>query len=203
MPNIAYHNWLATDNLSDCASNIAYWISQVPNSNQLAGGTKSATVAASAAINTTETVVVRIPLLPGVTLQPGTRVRAVLNGTCTDTAANASTFGIRAGILGTVADASVATAATPVSGTTGTSIPFQAVLDFTVQTLGAAGTCFGTLTVTTNALTGIIAATQSAVVTFTSSTLATTTATWLDITAVTAATTTTLTFQNCAIEIEP
>lgn len=168
------------------------------------GGTvlRASTVAASAAINTTETNLLSAVIVPAVTLAVGSHVRITLEGTTTTTGANISTFTIRAGTAGTTADASVAAIATPVAGTTGTNIPFKVVIDFNVQTLGAAGTAFGSLTYVANAATGMVAA-VTAVVPFTSSTLATTTATRLDITYVSAATTTTTTFQDVTIEIIP
>jgi hypothetical protein len=207
---IADHRWLAQDDLSDCIGNVAYYLSETPTPGAAASAQRVTTTAASSAINTVETLLIKAPLViprtdfgqsfPG-TLNVGTLVRATLYGTCTATAANASTFTIRAGILGTTADASVATAAVT-SATSGSAIPFQVVIDLTVQTLGAAGTAFGSMNVTNTGVTGIAAVTNT-VVPFTSSTLATTTATWLDITYVTAVNTTTSTFQNCTIEIFP
>lgn len=209
--NQADHRWLAQDDLRDgVIQNIAFYLQ---NSGQpgLGGGTRASTVAASAAINTTETLLVRTPLLIpssvvgqslGGTLQVGSVVRAILFGTCTTTVANTSTITIRAGTLGTTADASVAAITVPAAGTTGTNVPFEIMVQFTVQTLGAAGTAFGSLVYTANAATGL-SATNPAVVAFTSATLATTTATWLDVTFVSAATTTTATFQNCTIEVIP
>jgi hypothetical protein len=194
------------DNLSDVAGNLNYWLQNTITPGSGTGYSRVASAAASSAINTTETVLVKSPLILPVApafgeLNIGTRVRATLYGTCTASAANASTFTIRAGILGTTADASVATAAVT-SASSGTGVAFQVVIDFTVQTLGAAGTAFGSMTVTNTGITGIAAVTNT-VVPFTSSTLATTTATWLDITYVSAATTTTCTFQNCVLEIWP
>ena len=201
MPNISEHHWLSSDNLSDCIGNVSYWMAQTPTVGSLASASRTTSVAASAALNTVETLLIKAPLIPGVTLAVGSRVRATLYGTNTSTAGNASTFGIRAGILGTVADASVATAAVT-SATSGTTIGFQVVIDLTVQTLGAAGTAFGSMTVVNTGVTGLAAVTNT-VVPFTSTTLATTTATWIDFTYVSAVNTTTSTFQNCIVEIFP
>lgn len=167
------------------------------------GGTvlRASTVAASAAINNTETLLLAATIAPGVTLGVGSIVRMTAHGTCTSTNADVSTFRIRAGILGTTADASVATAAVTSSGS-GTNIAFEVVITFTVQTLGATGTAFGSMRVTNTGVTGISAVTNT-VVPFTSATLATTTATRLDLTYVAAAATTTCTFQDVDIEIIP
>jgi hypothetical protein len=164
----------------------------------------AATVSASGAINSTETLLLNIALVAGATLKVGSKVRVVADGTCTASAANVPTFTLRAGTLGTKSDASVAAIALAVSGVTGTAVPFRAVIEMTVQTLGAAGTCFGSLVLLDGGtgLTGL-SATAIQVVPFTSATLATTTATFLDITFVTAASTTTATFQDVSIEVIP
>jgi hypothetical protein len=208
MSNIDTHNVLGQDDLRDVATHIANAVSLNPASGILAGATQSRTVAATAALNTTETLIGRIPLiLPSTvgpyngTLNVGSRIEAVIHGTNTSTVANATTFTLRAGILGTTADASVATAAVT-SAASGTTIPFEVRIGLTVQTLGAAGTAFGSMAVVNTGVTGIAAVTNT-VVAFTSSTLATTTATWFDITALTAATTTTNTFQDVTITIYP
>lgn len=208
MSNIDSHNVLGQDNLSDVAAHISYWMGQNPQTGSLAGGSRASRVAATAAINTTETLLLNIPLvLPGTvgptngTLNVGSVIEAVIHGTNTSTVANASTFTLRAGILGTVADASVATAAVT-SAASGTTIAFEVRIRATVQTLGAAGTLFGSMAVMNTGVTGLAAVTNT-VVPFTSSTLATTTATFLDLTYVSAATTTTSTFQDVTLTIYP
>jgi hypothetical protein len=209
MSDIDVHTVLAQDNMSDGpAQNFEYWMGQAPLPGAVAGATTVRTTAASAAINTTETLLIRIPLvLPNAitaaagTLNVGSRIEAVLHGTNTSTVANASTFTIRAGILGTVADASVATAAVT-SAATGTGIAFEVRIGFTVETLSATGTAFGSMSVMNTGVTGLAAVTNT-VVPFTSSTLATTTATWLDLTYLSAAITTTSTFQDCTLTVYP
>lgn len=163
-------------------------------------GLQTSTVAASAALNNVETVLLTFPLVAGTTLKVGTKIRITLEGTSTSTAANTTTFTIRAGTAGTTADASVAAFATAAAGTTGTAIPFKVVIDFVVRTLGASGTGAGSMTLVANAATAIGGAVTN-VVPGTTATLATTTATFLDITHVTAATTTTNTFQDVSIEV--
>jgi hypothetical protein len=205
------HRGLAQDDLRDgVIQNIAAYLGQAGTPGQAAGGIAASRVAATAAINTTETLLQSIGLvLAGTTngaaflgtLNVGTRIRITITGTCTSTNADVSTFTLRAGILGTTADASVATAAVTSSGS-GTTIGFQIVINATVRTLGATGTLAGSMAVTNTGVTGIAGVTNT-VVPFTSTTLATTTATFLDITYVSAATTTTCTFQTATIEVIP
>jgi hypothetical protein len=213
--NIGDHRWMAQDDLSDgVIQNIAAQLATTPTPGSGASAIRTRTVASSAAINTTETLLLASPLLlptrtdfgqvlPG-TLNVGTLIRWTILGTCTDTVANTTTFTIRMGILGTTADASVATFVTSVSGSAGTSVPFTAVITLTVQTLTATGTGTGQLVVNSPA-TGIIGAAISfnvgsaAAITA----LPTTTATFIDLTMVTAATTTTNTIQSVQCEIFP
>jgi hypothetical protein len=206
---------MAQDDLSDgVIQNIQAQLGQNPQAGVAASGLRTRTVATSAAINTTETLLLASPLrIPSTdfgqtilgTLQVGTLVRWTIQGTCTDTVANTSTFGVRMGILGTVAgDTLVATFVTSVSGSAGTSVPFTAVISLTVQTLTATGTGTGQLVINSPA-TGIIGAAISfnvgsaAAITA----LPTTTATFIDLTLITAATTTTNTIQSVQCEIFP
>ena len=73
-----------------------------------AGLLLAAATSASGAINTTETVLETLTVVAGSTLAVGTLVRIVLQGTCTATVADTSTFTVRAGTAGTTSDASVA-----------------------------------------------------------------------------------------------
>jgi len=158
-------------------------------------------VADSAAINTTETIIVKTPALAANRLIAGTHIRMTLTGTCTTTAANTSTFTIRMGTNGTTADTAIATPVTGVAGTTGTSIPFKVVIDFTVRTGGASGTGFITLSLDSNGLTGIVAAQTPAIIMPSMSTFNTTTASnILSVSYKSAATTTTSTFKQATIE---
>ena len=160
------------------------------------------TTAASSAINTTETIIVgglSNSKIPANTLQAGTTVRIVLNGTCTSTAANASTFRVRFGGAGTTADTAIGSATTAAAATSGTAIPFTAVIVFTVRTVGASGTIAGTLTLTNQGTTGI-ATTASQVIALTVAAPDTSVDRWLSVSYQSAATTTTSTFQNGVIE---
>lgn len=213
--NIGDHRWMAQDDLSDgVIQNIQNQLGQNPQAGVAASGLRTRTVAASAAINTTETLLLASSLRPPSTdfgqtilgtLQVGTLVRWTIQGTCTDTVANTSTFGVRMGTLGTVAgDTLVATFVTSVSGTAGTAVPFTAVISLTVQTLTATGTGTGQMVINSPA-TGIIGAAISFNVGSASAitALPTTTATFIDLTLITAAVTTTNTIQSVQCEIFP
>lgn len=168
---------------------------------------KSTSVAPSAALNTVETIIGGpLTLVAGTTLKVGSKIRLIAEGTCTASVANASTFNLRAGTLGTTADASVATWAVT-SAAAGSNIPFRVTIELTVQTLGAAGTAFGSMVVLVTGLaTGVsqgIAAFPVTVIASTSSTFATTTATKLSLTYLSAASTTTSTFADVSIEVLP
>lgn len=201
------HKGLANDDLTDCAANIAYAIGQVPTPGQLSGGVRAkGLVAASAAVNTTETILAQIPLLPGTSLAVGSIIKGTVFGTCTNTSTDLSTFAIRAGILGTIADQSVATA-TVTAGTNGTNVPFSADFEFVVRTLGATGTAelgMKLLNGTTAAtgLTGIAPYGITNVISA-GTNLATTTATFIELTYLSAATTTTSTFQIANLILIP
>lgn len=168
----------------------------------------SATTATSGAINTTETIVAgglaingATAVIPANSLQIGTTIKITMNGTCTSTAANVSTFTLRMGTAGTTADASVATAATSVAATSGTNIGFTATMLFTVRTIGATGTIVGAMTVSNTGITGISANNSQSIPLTATATLNTTTANYIEVTYKSAATTTTSTFQNGIVEI--
>lgn len=164
------------------------------------GYNSSVTVAASGAINTTETIVSAPFSIPVNSLKVGSTIRITLFGTCTSTAANASNFRVRYGSLGTVADAIIATMATSVAATSGTTVPFDAVIEITFRTIGAAGSVVGSLCLINNGVTGI-SAVNAQVIALTQTTAPnTTTATNIEVTYQSAASTTTCTFQRVIIE---
>lgn len=158
-------------------------------------------VAASAAINTVETLLVKTSALPANRLVAGTTLRVTLWGTCTSTAANVSTFRIRIGTNGTTADGVVQTVATAVAATTGTAVTFTVTFDIVIRTTGASATSHGSMTLLNSGTTGIAAqTTQNILPTF--ATFNTTTANnVISITYQAAAATTTTTFQGANIEI--
>jgi len=163
----------------------------------LVGTGRASITADTAALNITETLVTSMTIPTAVV---GTVYRISISGTCTSSVANASTFTIRAGTLGTTGDASIGTVAIT-SAASGTSIPFFAHVYLTVRTTGATGGVVGMLALTNNGTTGI-ATTATAVVAVTPAALFnTTTATKLSITYKSAAVTTTTTFQTAVLEI--
>lgn len=114
-------------------------------------------VASSAAINTTETVIVKTPALTANRLIAGTHFRIILDGTCTSTVANVSTFTVRWGTAGTTADGTVAALASSVAAASGTNNGFRAVIDVVVRVPGAAATSNTFLQLTSDGNIGIVA----------------------------------------------
>ena len=157
----------------------------------------------SAGINTTETVVVKSGVLSADRLVAGTVLRVVMLGTCTASAANTSTFQIRIGTAGSTADTLVFSGVTATSATTGTAIPFRAILELTVRTTGASATAMGFLTVETTGGTATgISIIPVQVILPTMTTFNTTTASnIISATYKSAATTTTCTFKEAFIEV--
>jgi len=159
--------------------------------------------ASTSGINTAETIIIQSLLLPANMLQVGTTFRITLLGTCTATAANASTFTLRVGTAGTTSDASIATAAVT-SATSGTTVGFRTVIEFTVLSLNGTGTygeIQGSVTVLNTGITGISTNNSNVIPLTVTATLNTATANYLSITYKSAATTTTSIFNNAFIEI--
>jgi len=115
------------------------------NAPQSLSGTGSATVAASAGINTTETVISAALRFAASALRPGTAVRVRIAGSCTiTTAAAVPTFRLRMGTAGTTSDGAIMTFALPTSGGVGTSV-FDVEILLVCRTAGASGTFAGSL----------------------------------------------------------
>lgn len=171
---------------------------------QYAGGQGilASSVAASAAINTTETILAgglnTAAFFPANSLSVGDTIRITLLGANTSSAANNSTFRARIGTAGTTSDGAAASGVVA-SAASGTGVPFRVVIEFTVRTLGASGTIAGTLSIINEGTTGI-ATTATKVVALSVNTINTTVSNYLSVTYVSAATTTTSTFQNAFIE---
>jgi hypothetical protein len=157
-------------------------------------------VADSAAINTTDTIIVKTPAIPASRLTVGTVFRIVLDGTCTSTAANVSTFTIRWGTNGTTADGTVAAVATSVAATSGTTNPFHTELLLTVRTIGASATSDVTGELTSQGNIGIVATPNAFFVAGTAFN-STTASAILSVSYKAALTTTTSTFRNAFIEL--
>jgi hypothetical protein len=154
-------------------------------------------VAASAAINTTETILQTLTLTTA-QLIAGRTIRITAYGSCTSTAANVSTFRVRMGVNGSTADGIVASFTTT-AATSGTAIPFEMEFILTIRTLGSTGTIAGMGSLSNNGVTGI-SSTAAVVGGVTSSTLNTTVSEKISLSYVSAATTTTTTFQLVLIE---
>lgn len=159
----------------------------------------TATRAASAAINTTETVVTQAAVVPVGFLQVGSTIRVRGSGICTSTVANNSTFTLRAGTAGTTADQSIAAIAITAAAS-GSNIPFLFELVVAIDASGASGTCKGYIGLTNQGTTGINTANYGRIQ-ISGTSLNTTTVTNVEVTYKTAATTTTSTF-DAGVELE-
>lgn len=187
----------------DTTTEQAGYVDDTGQIRMLASNALAAIVATSGAINTAETIIVgglNSIRFKANSLKVGSVIRATLQGTCTSTAANASTWKIRIGTAGTTSDGAVFTAANSVAQTSGTTIPFVAELVMTVRTLGAAATLSGYLRLINTGTTGI-SQVESQTVTATVAAFDSTVDNWLSVTYVAAASTTTSTFQNAFVEL--
>lgn len=159
--------------------------------------------ATSGAINNVETIIVgglNNCRIKANQLKVGTIIRATLQGTCTSSAANASTWRFRLGTAGTTADGVIGSAANSVAAASGTNIPFTCEMVMTVRTIGASATLVGYMELRNTGVTGISAVTVQTVE-LTASAFDSTVDNWLSVTYVAAASTTTSTFKNAFIEI--
>jgi len=159
--------------------------------------------AATAGINNTETIVVgglNNARIYANQLKVGSVIRVILEGTCTSTNADSNTWRIRFGTAGTTGDGELGVAASGNSAGSGTAIPFEATLTFTVRTIGASGTIAGWLKLVNQGVTGVAAA-ETQVIALTPTAIDTTVDNWLEATYVAGAATTTCTFQNAMIEV--
>jgi len=169
----------------------------------LASNALCSITANSGAINTTETIIVgglNNCRIYANMLKVGSVIRATLQGTCTSSAANASTWRFRLGTAGTTSDGTIGSAANSVAAASGTNIPFRAELTLTVRTIGASATLAGWLTLVNTGVTGI-SAVESQTVELTATAFDSTVANWLEVTYVAAASTTTSTFKSAFIEL--
>jgi hypothetical protein len=172
-------------------------------------GKMDAIVAATAGLNTTETVIIgglAKAVIPKNSLTVGDQFKIRIWGTTTATVANVTTIRIRIGTAGTTGDGAVMTITLPASAAAGTTIPFDIEAVMTIRTTGGSASVHGTAvirnqSVTSNATasTGImIFATQVIIPTF--ATFASNVANYIEVTHVTAATTTTNTIQGGFLE---
>lgn len=157
-------------------------------------------VADSAAINTTEAIIIKTPALAASRLIAGSHIRITLTGTCTSTVANTSTFTLRWGTNGTTADATVAALVSSVAAVSGTNNGFRSVIDLTIRTIGASATSDAFMELLSDGNIGIVATPNEKFVAGT--TFNSTTANGiLSVAYKSAATTTTSTFKNAIIEV--
>lgn len=164
------------------------------------GSQTNARTTASAAINTTETILVSSPVLTANRFMASTYITIIFSGTNTSSVAGTSTFRVRIGTAGTTADTLVFTATTANSAASGTNIAFRGQIDITIRTVGATATAYGTLTLNNAGSTGI-STVLTQVINGTMSSFDSTTANIVSLSYLSAATTTTSTFQQAIIEI--
>jgi hypothetical protein len=161
-------------------------------------------IAASAAISTTETyITTAIPLPPGTPLV-GTTYRLTGYGTCTSTAANVSTFTVRIGTTGTTpasdTTATAALAPATAAATSGTANGFRFEILVTCRVLGATTSWECSLAIVNTGVIGILSIASAAVVGVSTGAYSNATQQYLNVSYKTAATTTTSTFQMAAWE---
>lgn len=149
---------------------------------------------ATAAINTTETVLSQIPMGSN-GINPGTAVEFLVSGVCTSTAANISTFTVRLGTAGTTGDTTVATF-TVTSPTSGAGINFTARFRIRWPSGNGSVTPTGDWELLNVGVTGIVAAAVTIAPAATTATATTVTAEMIcSLAYKSAATTTTSTFR--------
>jgi hypothetical protein len=158
----------------------------------------AAIVAASAGINSTETVVASATI-PANAMNIGTTYRLLCSGVCTSTVANASNFRARIGT--TTLTGVVASVVTPTAAASGTAIPFFVELIVTLRTIGSSGTAIGSGFLNNNGVTGVSAAAVVVGQVVATVTVNTTVQNLLELTYGAAAATTTCTFHNAIIEV--
>jgi hypothetical protein len=170
------------------------------NNPAVPAGSGACTIAASSAINTTETVISSPLRLAASGIRAQTFFRFDITGTCTSTAPNVSTFRVRLGTAGTTSDTAIATFATLGASSSGTAIPFSIDIEVVSRVPGAAGTFYGSLTVTNHGTAGI-SPIPVQVILGSMATASTLTADYITCTYQSAAATTTSTFQMVATEV--
>ena len=157
-----------------------------------------ASVAASAAIANTDTIIKSsAKKVPANGLNVGDSFRVTLLGSCASDGSRVQGFNIYFGPLGTTADTKILTAA--VTSANGTAA-FRGIYEFTVRTIGAAGTVAGSLTLVNASATVGVAALNCFAIAATAAALDTTVASFISASYISGAAGATATFQNCIIE---
>ncbi len=157
-----------------------------------------ATIAASAALNTTDTIISIGVKIPKNTLVAGSVFDVHIFGTCTSSNADTSTFTGRIGTTNAIADGSLFTK-TYTSAGSGSDIPFSLTIRVTVRSIGATGTIYGHAVLVNEGTTGLFTAVTEVGVLAVSA-FDSTVDNYLNISYVTDAVTTTSTFQSVVIE---
>lgn len=159
------------------------------------------TIADSAGLNTTETIICQGSVIAANRLVEGTVLHISAFGVCTTTVANASTFTVRIGTAGTTSDGAIATLTTGNAGTTGTNVLFNLEEDIVIRTTGSSATVDARDKLFSGA-NGIQGSTTVQLGAPTPATFNSTTASqFIELTYKSAATTTTSTFKQVTISI--
>lgn len=153
-------------------------------------------------ITSTDTVVLKTGAMAANRLVAGTVIKFILMGTCTSSAANVPTFTVRLGTSGTTADAAIASPALAAAATSGTSIPFRIVIEFTVRTTGSAATGAVFLALDNNGTTGLSTSSDQLILPAMSTFNTTTASNILSVTYKAAASTTSVTFKEAYVEFD-
>ena len=158
--------------------------------------TNQASRTSAISISNTDTVVQSLTI--GTGLQAGDSYEISAYGTCTSTVANLSTFTIRVGTAGSVADTSMGTV-TCTAAASGTNIGFYFNALFTCRTTGAPGTGIANGGVQNAGVTGISAVTNAISGNTATGAITTASANIISLTYQSAAGTTTSSFRNVTI----
>jgi hypothetical protein len=165
-------------------------------------GISSSRITATAALNTTHTVISDTTAannrLTANAIKTGFTIKFVALGTNTSTVAGAATFRVLMGTNNTTADTAVLTAAVT-SAASGTAIPFRVEVYLVCRTIGASSTWYGYMCVHNVGTTGIYTA-QYFQIAGTMATVSTQQANYINLSHQTAAATTTNTFQMVSLE---
>jgi hypothetical protein len=171
------------------------------NTPQLDSGMGSATVGASGAINSAETVISAPFRMGPNALKPGTTIAIRFAGSCTVTSAAAvPTFRVKMGTAGTTGDGVIMTFTLPASGGVGTSV-FDGEIQLVCRTTGGSGTFAGSMRVQQASATLGLLSTIAAALAGTAAAGSTITNNYLTLTYQAASANVTCTFQIVSIEV--
>lgn len=200
---------------NQCATNASVGTHGYINSGVLTGGGNiidgnnpqtsvsmtASTVAASGAINTTETVISPALRFGANGLRAQSTILFKIAGSCTiTTAAAVPTFRVRLGTAGTTADGVIMTFTLPTSGGVGTSA-FVIEVTVTCRTIGASGTFQGDISVVQASATLGLLATNCTAVAGTAATGSTQSANFITLTFQGASANVTCTFQKVTTQV--